>query len=216
MQISIILSFLVTHRINFLMWNQELEKLSAIVSDTVRDYGVKSVGVYTISFDEIVPILIQAPLYEILEKVRWYGSDSSAQNHHITKNIDSAQFAMKTNFSNPLYSIKNGTEKFHDLEEDLEKKLHEVGSVIYPAIAYDSYWIAALSLDKNSTLNPEKENLTKSFRGLVNETVESFEGISGNIKLNGAGDRIGGDYDFWIVGKDNATQSYEWITTRIP
>ncbi|MGH9974987.1 MAG: ABC transporter substrate-binding protein, partial [Nitrososphaeraceae archaeon] len=92
------------HRINFLMWNQELEKLSAIVSDAVRDYGVKSVGVYTISFDEIVPILIQAPLYEILEKVRWYGSDSSAQNHHITKNIDSAQFAMKTNFSNPLYS----------------------------------------------------------------------------------------------------------------
>jgi ABC-type branched-subunit amino acid transport system substrate-binding protein len=51
---------------------------------------------------------------------------------------------------------------------------------------------------------------------LVNETVESFKGISGNIKLNGAGDRIGGDYDFWIVGKDNATQSYEWITTRIP
>ena len=203
------------HRINFLMWNQELDKLSSIVSDAVRDYGVKSEGVYTISYDEITPILIQAPLYEILEKVRWYGSDSSAQNHHITKNIDSAQFAMKTNFSNPLYSIKNETEKFHELEEELEKQLHEVGSVIYPAIAYDSYWIAALSLDKNSTLIPGNESLTKTFRELVIETTESFEGISGNIELNGAGDRIGGDYDFWIVDKNNATGSYEWNTRRI-
>ena len=90
------------HRINFIMWNQDLEKLSEIVSDAVRKYGVHSVGVYIISYDEITPILIQAPLYGMLEKVRWYGSDSIAQNHHITKNIDSAMFAMNTNFTNPL------------------------------------------------------------------------------------------------------------------
>ena len=196
------------HRINFLMWNQDLEKLSVIVSEAARKYGVDSVGVYAISFDEITPILIQSPLYEILEKVRWYGSDSIAQNHHITKNVDSAMFAMKTNFSNPLYSISGETA--HALEEELEKKLHEVGSITYPAIAYDSYWIAALSLDNNSTINSDKENLTKSFKELFVETAESFEGMSGQINLNAAGDRIGGNYDFWIVGKDNDTQSYEW------
>jgi ABC-type branched-subunit amino acid transport system substrate-binding protein len=196
------------HRINFLMWNQDLEKLSVIVSDDMKRYGVNAVGVYVISYDEITPILIQSPLYEILEKVRWYGSDSIAQNHHITKNVDSAGFAMKTNFSNPLYSISSGTA--HALEEELEKKLHEVGSITYPAIAYDSYWIAALSLDNNSTINSDKENLTKSFKELFVETAESFEGMSGQINLNAAGDRIGGNYDFWIVGKDNDTQSYEW------
>jgi ABC-type branched-subunit amino acid transport system substrate-binding protein len=198
------------HRINFIMWNKDLERLSVLVSDAVEKYGVNSVGVYVISFDEITPILIQSPLYEILEKVRWYGSDSIAQNHHITKNVDSAMFAMKTYFSNPLYSISSETEKSHALEEELEKRLHEVGSITYPAIAYDSYWIAALSLDKNSTINSDNENLTKSFKDLVVETAESFEGMSGQIKLNTAGDRIGGDYDFWIVGKDNDTQSYEW------
>jgi branched-chain amino acid transport system substrate-binding protein len=196
------------HRINFLMWNQDLEKLSVIVSDAIKKYGVSAVGVYVISYDEITPILIQSPLYEILEKVRWYGSDSIAQNHHITKNVDSAGFAMKTNFSNPLYSISSETA--HALEEELEKKLHEVGSITYPAIAYDSYWIAALCLDNNSTINSDKENLTKSFKELVVETAESFEGMSGQINLNAAGDRIGGNYDMWIVGKDNGTQSYEW------
>jgi len=198
------------HRINFIMWNQDLEKLSGIVSDAIRKYGVHSVGVYIISYDEITPILIQAPLYGMLEKVRWYGSDSIAQNHHITKNVDSAMFAMKTNFTNPLYSISNETAESHALEKELEKKLHEAGSITYPAIAYDSYWIAALSLDKNSTIISDKENFSKSFKELVVETAESFEGMSGQIKLNAAGDRIGGNYDFWIVGNDNDTQSYEW------
>lgn len=198
------------HRINFIMWNQDLEKLSGIVSDAVRKYGVHSVGVYIISYDEITPILIQAPLYGMLEKVRWYGSDSIAQNHHITKNVDSAMFAMKTNFTNPLYSISNETKESHALEKELEKKLHEAGSITYPAIAYDSYWIAALSLDKNSTIISDKENFSKSFKELVVETAESFGGMSGRIKLNAAGDRIGGNYDFWIVGKDKDTQSYEW------
>jgi ABC-type branched-subunit amino acid transport system substrate-binding protein len=198
------------HRINFIMWNQDLEKLSGIVSDAVRKYGVHSVGVYIISYDEITPILIQAPLYGMLENVRWYGSDSTAQNHHLTKNVDSAMFAMKTNFTNPLYSISNETEESHALEKELENKLHEEGSITYPAIAYDSYWIAALSLDKNSTTISDKENFSKSFKELVVETAESFEGMSGQIKLNAAGDRMGGNYDFWIVGKDKDTQSYEW------
>jgi branched-chain amino acid transport system substrate-binding protein len=204
------------HRINFLMWNQELEKLNAIVADAIKKYGANSVGVYVISFDEITPILIQSTLYENLGKVRWYGSDKIAQNHQITKNVDAALFAMKTNLSNPLYSIDSESKKLHDLREVLEKQLHEVSSITYPALAYDSYWIAALSLDKNNTTfnnnnNSNNGNLTKPFKEIIPETAESFdEGISGKIKLNKAGDRLDGNYDFWIVAKDNDTQSYEW------
>jgi branched-chain amino acid transport system substrate-binding protein len=203
------------HRINFLMWNQALEKLNAIVSDAVKKYGANSVGVYVISFDEITPILIQSTLYEDLGKVRWYGSDKIAQNHQITKNIDSALFAMKVNLSNPLYSIDSESKKSHDLKEVLEKNLHEVSSITYPALAYDSYWIASLSLDNNSTFNRGDDNSTRSFKEIVVETAESFDGISGKIQLNEAGDRIGGNYDFWIVAKDNDTQSYEWEKEHI-
>jgi len=202
------------HRINFLMWNQELEKLNAIVADAIKKYGADSVGVYVISFDEITPILIQSTLYENLGKVRWYGSDKIAQNHQITKNIDAALFAMKTHLSNPLYSIDGESKKLHDLKEVLEKQLHEVGSITYSALAYDSYWIAALSLDKNNTTfnnSNNNENLTKSFNDIIRETAESFdEGVSGKIELSKAGDRLDGNYDFWIVAKDNDTQSYEW------
>ena len=164
------------HRINFLMWNQALEKLNAIVSDAIKKYGANSVGVYVISFDEITPILIQSTLYEDLGKVRWYGSDKIAQNHQITKNVDSASFAMKVNLSNPLYSIDSESKKSHDLKEVLEKQLHEVSSITYPALAYDSYWIASLSLYKNNTLNHDNnENLNKSFKEILVETADSFD-----------------------------------------
>ena len=77
--------------------------------------------------------------------------------------------------------------------------------------------IAALSLDKNNTnYKNSNGNLTKSFKEIIIETAESFDnGISGKIKLNKAGDRIGGNYDFWIVAKDNDTQSYEWEKEQI-
>ena len=104
------------HRINFIMWNQELKKLNTMVSDAITKYGKESVGVYIISYDEITPILIQAQLFDNLGKVRWYGSDSVAENHHLTKNIDSANFATQTGFINPLFSVGMDNQTAHDFE----------------------------------------------------------------------------------------------------
>ena len=60
---------------------------------------------------------------------------------------------MQTHFSNPLFSIDSDAEKTQDLKKALDRDLHEVGSITYPATAYDSYWIASLSLYNNDTLN---------------------------------------------------------------
>ena len=205
------------HRINFIMWNKDLERLDSIVSEAIKKYGNKSVGVFIISYDEITPILIQSSMYSSLGNIRWYGSDSIAQNHHITKNIDSALFAIKTNFSNPLYSIDTKSPKIHELSEMLEKELHDGGSITYPAIAYDSFWISSLSLDTNSTnssyLVDHKNRSKNSFKDIVVKTAESFDkGISGKIQLNDAGDRIGEDYDFWRISKDVQQSHYAWKT----
>ena len=166
------------------------KKNNDIVSDSIKKYGANSVGVYAVSYDEIAPILIEAPLYETLGKVKWYGSDKIAQNPHVTKNGDSARFAKKTHFTNPRYSIDSEGEKTLDLKKALDKELHEAGSITYPAIAYDSYWISLMSLYKNDTLNNNNSgNVTKSFKEIVFENAESFDGLTGKIKLNSAGDR---------------------------
>ncbi|HEX7141597.1 MAG TPA: ABC transporter substrate-binding protein [Nitrososphaeraceae archaeon] len=208
------------HRINFIMWDEDLNRLNAIVSDAIKKNDNKSVGVFIISYDEITPILIQSPMYSTLDDIRWYGSDSIAQNHHITKNIDSALFAIKTNFSNPLYSIDTKSPKIHELIEILEEELHDGGSITYPAIAYDAFWISSLSLDINSTnsyLIDHKNINKKSFKDIVLTTAESFDnGISGKIQLNDSGDRIGENYDFWGVTKHPQKNQYVWKIENVP
>jgi hypothetical protein len=81
---------------------------------------------------------------------------------------------MKTNLTNTLYSIDSETGKVQDLKKTLEKKLHEVGSITHPAIAYDSFWIASQSLYKNNTFNYGNENLVKSFKQIVINTAELY------------------------------------------
>ncbi len=210
------------HRINFIMWNKDLQKLDSIVEGAIKKFGVDSVGVFIISYDEITPILIQSSMYHALANVRWYGSDSIAQNHYITKNTDAALFAIKTNFSNPLYSIDTKSPKIHELIEVLEQKLHDEGSITYAATAYDSFWISSLSLDKNSTsssshVSDDKSSNKKSFKDIIFETAESFDnGMSGKIQLNKAGDRIGENYDFWTVSKHPEKGYYLWKTENVP
>lgn len=202
------------HRINFILWNQELKKLNEIVTKDIKEYGINAVAVYVIAFDEITPILIQAPLFDNLAKVKWYGSDSIAQNHQITKNNEAAIFSIETNLTNPLYGINSTTEKFKELKQAIEKEDHESTSLTYPFLAYDSYWIAALSLDKNNTENNtenvESSNNSKQFRDIVKNTIESYNGISGKINLNDAGDRVSDNYDFWVITKNNKTNHFEW------
>ena len=66
-------------------------------------------------------------------------------------------------------------------------------------------------IDKKAT---KKDNLLLNLfyyqKEIVFETAESFDGTSGKIKLNNAGDRVGGNYDFWVVNKNNNSKSYEW------
>ncbi len=211
------------HRINFIMWNKDLGKLNGMVSEAITKYGRHEVGVFIVSYDEITPILIQASNYPSLGDVRWYGSDSIAQNHHITKNIDSALFSIQTNFSNPLYSINTTTPEIRELSEVLEQQLHSGESVIYPAIAYDAFWVSSLSLDKNSTKEHQQwtsknnNNKTLSFKDIVLKTTETFnDSISGKILLNDAGDRIGENYDFWTVAKNPHKNGYFWQTDHFP
>ena len=203
------------HRINFIMWNQELKKMNTMVSDAITKYGKESVGVYVISYDEITPILIQAQLFDNLGKVRWYGSDSVAENHHLTKNIDSADFAIQTGFINPLFSVNNDNQTAHEIEDDSggeDAGAHD-SSMTYTATAYDSFWIASKSLEKNFTGETNNREINNNdFNDILAETAESYDGTTGKIDLNLAGDRISENYDFWYVVKDNSTGGFKWET----
>jgi branched-chain amino acid transport system substrate-binding protein len=198
------------HRINFIMWNQYLKKLSNILENTIHQFNAQEVGIYLVSFDEVTPILIQSNEHPILQKVKWYGSDASAQNLQIIRNHDAAHFAEMINFSNPLFQVNLNNSKAETLGAEIEKKLHGSYSLTYPILAYDTYWVTGLSLEKiidNRTIDIDVESLKK----IISGTAADYDGISGKIILNDAGDRINANYDIWsVVKSEKEFGNYVW------
>jgi ABC-type branched-subunit amino acid transport system substrate-binding protein len=197
------------HRINFIVWEQELKSLTSKVNDAVSQYGVDKVGVYIVAYDEIVPIMIQANRHQELQSVKWYGSDGSAQNEGLIKNIEAAEFAVKTNFLNPIYRVE-ASDSFKELEERI---VEEIGRVprSYAEVAYDEFWVAALTL--NNYTGTEQDDISSLKQAFIN-TANLYTGVTGRTELNDAGDRKYAPYDFWAVqpAHNNGTNmgSFEW------
>ena len=202
------------HRINFIMWNQYLKKLSHILDNATHKFDPHEVGIYLVSFDEVTPILIQSNEHQTLQQVKWYGSDASAQNMQIIRNHDAAHFAEIINFSNPLLQVNLSNTKAEVLEKEIEKKLHGSSSLTYPIIAYDTFWVTALSLEKISNNMTSDINIDidiESFKKIINATAADYDGVSGNIILNAAGDRIDANYDIWSVARSQDDhENYVW------
>ena len=57
---------------------------------------------------------------------------------------------------------------------------------------------------KDSIFDTLKKNLIK--------LTESYDGISGKITLNKAGDRIDGQYELWRIDDIDDQNHFKWIT----
>jgi branched-chain amino acid transport system substrate-binding protein len=186
------------NRINFMIWDQDLRSLSLKISQAVTQYGADKVGVYLVSFDEVVPIFIEAQNEPVLSMVKWYGSDGSALNDKLVRNIEAAMFAAKTGFVNPIYGVENNNSyKFKLIDNQIQKIIGRVPRS-YAEVAYDAFWVAALT--ENSTGGTKDiKPLKKTFLQIAN----SYTGITGDTSLNEAGDRKHADYDFWAIRANN-------------
>ncbi len=189
------------HRINFITWDQKLKALSLAVDNAQKVLGQNSyskIGIYVVSYGEVVPLLIQDPTQPALYKVKWYGSEATAKNERLLKNQKAVDFAYKTNFTSPLIAMNDSNTKFEALENVTKLKLNP-----NDANVYDALWIAALT--ENMSHNMSFVKLKENF----NKIIEAYKGASGNIKLDRYGDRIG-NYSLWTIKENLVTRNYEW------
>ena len=194
------------NRINFIVWDQDLKALDSKVNQAISQYGMDKVGVYFVAFDEIAPIFIQAQNHPTLSKVKWFGSDKETLNNKIIRNTDAAAFAVKTNFTTPIYAVENDNdERLKHIEDQIHEQIERTPRS-YASVAYDTLWVAALA--ENDTKATQDINYLKS---AIVKIADSYKGITGNTSLNQFGDRKYGDYDFWAVRNSESTHdSFIW------
>jgi ABC-type branched-subunit amino acid transport system substrate-binding protein len=194
------------NRINFIVWDQDLKALDSKVNQAISKYGIDKVGVYSVAFDEIAPIFIQAQNHPTLSKVKWFGSDKETLNNKLIRNTEAAAFAVKTNFTTPIYAVEDDNdERLKHIEAQIHEQIERTPRS-YASVAYDALWVAALA--ENDTKATHDINYLKNS---IVKIADSYKGITGNTSLNQFGDRKYGDYDFWAVRTSESTHdSFIW------
>ena len=187
-------------------FSAEVSSLADTVSKLL-DQGVapEKIMVQLISFGEARAFLLAAADYDVLWKVKWFGSDGTAYEGRLIQEPKVAEFSSTVRFVSPIFTPTK-TPKYQEL---LEKIKAQTGSPPEPYAynSYDEVWAVAYALLATNNYDAD------AIRNVLPKILEHYYGASGNVILNEEGDRIGVDYELVEIVKTDGT--YEWEATGV-
>lgn len=171
--------------------------LASQVQSYVDEYGTDKVGVVLMSFAESLQFMQSASNYEILQEVRWFGSDGNTNEQSIVEDPIGLEFAQTVNFTTVQFAAMDTPEK----ERVTEYIMDEFGRTpnVYAYGAYDAVWIAGLAIEAAQSTE------TADIRANIIPVAENHIGAVGSTKLNDAGDLASTSYAIWTI------QDGKWI-----
>jgi branched-chain amino acid transport system substrate-binding protein len=141
---------------------------------------------------------------DLLSASQWYGSDGTAQSPVLAADHDAAAFAASVGYPNSLIGLE---ESARSIWEPLSARIQErtgtapdTGALAY----YDALRVAVLAYLETGPRAPVGRR-----RRAVVRTANRYFGATGWTKLNAAGDRHAGSYDFWAL-REQEDGSFAW------
>jgi len=186
-------------------FSAEVRLLNDRVTQLLQKYKPEEIAVELIAFNEAVTFIVQAAEYPNLAKVRWLGSDGTAQLDELIKEPTAAQFAATVNWINPIFAPTE-SDKYTRLVDEAKARLGRVPDS-YAIAAYDQLWVLALAILQVGKYDAE------AVKDVLPNVANNFFGASGWIVLNAAGDRATADYSLWAVRE--TAQGYEWVKVGV-
>jgi len=185
-------------------FSSALNLLNDRVTSLLASFPERRIGIYLISFSEGETILSEAITHASLDRVRWYGSSSFAQNQSVLINEPGAQFALDHNgLPSPVLGLEEAAKNTWDpLIKAIREETGEEAD-IFSLVAYDILWLAAqtfLVSDYTSGIDHMKEAFFLQ--------ADHYYGATGRTSLDSNGDRAFGNFDFWAIRKP--TQNFDW------
>lgn len=184
-------------------FSSEVKALSSRVKEAKSRYGSDEVGVYMLSIDEAASLLALASKDPELSSVRWFGSDGNAGLETISKNSTLAGFAAKTGLVSP-YLVVDENDQGAEYKKVENSIVQETGSKpnFYAMVSYDALWACAESMIAAGSADPSQ------IREALFHTINRYNGITTDLRLNDAGDRERAIYD--LIAVKEANGSYSW------
>jgi len=187
----------VRYNVSTVNFSTAIDSLNSTVVEATAQYG-DVVAVYLVSFEEVVPIFIEAQNQSNLSNVSWYGCDATALNKELVQNDQAARFAVRTGFECPLTGCELAAETGPVMME-IKEKLGRTPET-YAIVAYDA--LRAITYAYQTT--GETDDIEALKEAVVKATGVYYGSEDWSI-LNKAGDRKYGNYDFWVVVEAEGT-----------
>jgi branched-chain amino acid transport system substrate-binding protein len=177
--------------------------LDARVAAAIAAYGADAVGVYLTAFDEAAQLFAAAAPYPTLAAVRWYGSDGVVASPALLAPT-SAPFASSTGYPCPIFGLDPSAEPLRAPVAAEVEALTGLAPDAFGLSTYDAVWLITLAhLQAGGTRD------LAHYKEAFARTAETYFGVTGWTRLNAAGDRATGAFDFHGIcatGTDYAWQ----------
>jgi branched-chain amino acid transport system substrate-binding protein len=189
----------------------QLTTLTTQVNDAVATVGNDHVAVYLAGFEEVADVLAAAATHPELAAVRWYGGDGSAQAQQLVTSADAAKFAIQVHgYPSPLVALPaDRTAKDAALIKLISKKAKAPADA-FTLAAYDALNVAAKAL---VAAGAEADNAT--LQAAFTKAADGYQGVTGTIELDAAGDRTTAPYAFWSICATGKAATPKWTRTGL-
>ena len=173
----------------------EVDSLATTVQKHVDDHGADKVAVVVVAFDEIVSIMQAADRYPVLKEVKWYGSETLAQNPFILRDRIARDFATDVGFSAIQVPLGDGP-RAQSVTAALSIPFSGTPNA-FAYNAYDAVWLAGLSMERAGSSDPA------DIAAILPRLADVYTGGAlSSTELNDAGDLALAIYGTWLLGDD--------------
>src|SRR6266550_1463379 len=163
-----------------------------------------TIAVYLAAFDEVVDVFHAAQSNPTLSTTMWYGSDGVALSAALTSDATAAAFAASVGYPNPIFGLPDSLQSEWQPIADAIEAQTGIKPDAFALSTYDGLFVIQRALEDVGDL----KNFAAFKAAFVSE-ADQYQGITGSLALNLAGDRANGDFDFWAVRSRNG--SYSWV-----
>ncbi len=173
-----------------------IDALASTVQGYVDSHGADKVAIVVVAFDEIVSILQTADRYPVLKEVKWYGSETLAQNPFIARDRIASDFAIEVEFSAIQVPLGDGP-RAQGVTDALSVPFGGVPNA-FAYNAYDAVWLAGLAIERTGSTDPA------DIAAILPRLAESYaSGALSSTELNEAGDLALAIYGTWRLNADD-------------
>jgi branched-chain amino acid transport system substrate-binding protein len=163
-----------------------------------------TVAVYLAAFDEVVDVFHSARQNNTLSNTGWYGSDGVALSAALTGDATAAAFAVSAGYPNPIFGLPEALRNEWQPIANMIERRTGIEPDAFALSAYDALFVVQRALRQ---VTPEQN--FDNFKAAFVQKADAYHGITGSTALDTAGDRLNGDFDFWVVRRQNG--SFRWV-----